>query len=113
MASQYQYQPAISGSPDGTGYGLNQIYLDQAYMTNGHSIAGTVGIQRQYNNQSASGLHAATGYNNLVMMPNRPKFQPEYWRISPVDRTAGLGFDADGLDIAAKHDTGWQVSVCL
>lgn len=38
----------------------------------------------------------------------RPAFKPEYWRISPADRTHGLGINMNGLDVAAEPGSGWQ-----
>ncbi|VEL34638.1 unnamed protein product [Protopolystoma xenopodis] len=44
----------------------------------------------------------------------RPQLEPERWRISTEDRTPGMGIDSGGLDIAAKHGSGWQVRlICL
>ncbi|VDP70528.1 unnamed protein product [Echinostoma caproni] len=104
MASQYQYQPSMMPGEMNT---LSPMYMDGQQMMNGHSMPGAPGAQRALP-QGMTGTVAA-GTVGLGGAPHtRPCFEPENWRISPADRTSGLGIDARGLDVAAQRGAGWQ-----
>ncbi|TPP58639.1 Band 4.1 protein 2 [Fasciola gigantica] len=102
MASQYQYQPSMMPGELNT---LSPMYMDGQQLMNGHSMPGTQGAQRAL----PPGVAAGTGATVVGGVPHsRPCFEPESWRISPADRTSGLGIDARGLDVAAQRGAGWQ-----
>ncbi|KAF5403360.1 hypothetical protein PHET_03201 [Paragonimus heterotremus] len=105
IASQYQYQPSMYNRDVNN---MNPIYLDgQQIMANGHPIPGAQGTQRYL----PPGVTIPSSVGNvpsaLATVP-RPTFEAEHWRISPADRTAGLGIDTRGLDVAAQSGAGWQ-----
>ncbi|CAL8075999.1 unnamed protein product [Calicophoron daubneyi] len=100
VASQYQYQPAMM---EGDMNSINPVYLDNQPMTNGHPLIGPQGPQRYL----PPGSNAVAGAQNQPPLV-RPTFEAEHWRISPADRTSGLGIDARGLDVAAQRGAGWQ-----
>lgn len=107
MASQYQYQPSMMPGEMNT---LSPMYMDGQQMTNGHSMPGAQGMQRAL--PPGAVMTAATA--GIGAVPHsRPCFEPESWRISPADRTSGLGIDARGLDVAAQRGAGWQVCETL
>ncbi|KAF6772353.1 hypothetical protein AHF37_08499 [Paragonimus kellicotti] len=108
IASQYQYQPSMYNRDVNN---MNPIYLDgQQIMANGHPIPGAQGTQRYL----PPGVTIPSSVGNipsaLATVP-RPTFEAEHWRISPADRTAGLGIDTRGLDVAAQSGAGWQASL--
>ncbi|KAG5442556.1 Band 4.1-like protein 3 [Clonorchis sinensis] len=105
IASQYQYQPAMFDGDVGT---MNPVYLDGQYVTNGHT--GQQGIQRHLPHGAAAPGVGAGEYHHsgAAVVISRPVFVAEHWRISPADRTPGLGIDPHGLDVAAQRGAGWQ-----
>lgn len=94
-ASQYQYAPQIAG--------------DASLGASGYSPERWGGGESAVDMAGGQYRHGPSGAG-LEYQP-RPVFKPESWRISTADRSRCLGIDDRGLDIAAQHDSGWQVIV--
>ncbi|XP_018653822.1 putative 4.1 G protein [Schistosoma mansoni] len=114
VASQYQYQPAmVIGDPAC----MDPTYFCNQNVINGLPIPNAEGVQRYYqpSNNDVTGLinghHHNSNNNHINNMPTmitRISFEPEHWRITGADCTAGLGIDARGLDVASTRGAGWQ-----
>ncbi|KAH8863083.1 ATP-dependent RNA helicase DDX1 [Schistosoma japonicum] len=111
VASQYQYQPAmVSGDP----VCMDPTYFCNQNAVNGQPIPTAQGAQRYY--QPSNGVAGMmnghnnnnSNVNNMPPMVARIAFEPEHWRITGADCTAGLGIDARGLDVASTRGAGWQ-----
>ncbi|TNN07650.1 Band 4-like protein, partial [Schistosoma japonicum] len=110
VASQYQYQPAmVSGDP----VCMDPTYFCNQNAVNGQPIPTAQGAQRYYQPSNGvagmmNGHNNNSNVNNMPPMVARIAFEPEHWRITGADCTAGLGIDARGLDVASTRGAGWQ-----
>ncbi|CAH8435289.1 unnamed protein product [Dicrocoelium dendriticum] len=102
IASQYQYQPAMY-----VGDAMQPLYQDGQQMANGLPASGPQGAQRHLPSGTAAPTSSAAPSTAPIVL-SRPTFEAEHWRISPADRTQGLGIDSRGLDVAAQRGSGWQ-----